>query len=275
MFSSSSHTSFSNVVENYASSGDLYKEDISSESVITNLEDQKESINRNSLTDELRNWVSPSVPYSKVSELLIILKNHGHPNLPLCCQTHLQSKPFISQSMADGTFIYFGIQHSVNAMDLKECSVMHMSFNVDGLPIFKSNKRQFWCILCNIIDFKTIFPVAIYEGSSKPPLGEFLHQFVSECQRLEQDGRIKISFITCDLPAKAYIKNISAHNSKRGCDKCYCTGSFYKNRMTFIDTRAQLRTDHDFRIMTDQSHHKGTTPLCELPLDMVRDFPLD
>lgn len=51
---------------------------------------------------------------------------------------------------------------------------MHLKllFNVDGLPIGKSSKYQFWPILCSVSNIQNSSPVvvAIYYGESKPNL---------------------------------------------------------------------------------------------------------
>lgn len=52
-----------------------------------------------------------------------------------------------------GQFVYFGlekgIRHSVN-VDLHENRKLQLQFNIDGVPLFKSAKKQFWPILCKI-----------------------------------------------------------------------------------------------------------------------------
>lgn len=42
--------------------------------------------------------------------------------------------------------------------------------------------------------------------------------------------------------------------------------------MSFPNISSPLRTDHSFREMLDEDHHKETTPLEKLPLDLVEDI---
>ena len=45
--------------------------------------------------------------------------------------------------------------------------------------------------------------------------------------------------------------------------------------MTFPDTKASLRTDESFRLMLDADHHMALSPLSELNIGLVSQFPLD
>ena len=47
------------------------------------------------------------------------------------------------------------------------------------------------------------------------------------------------------------------------------------NKVTFPETEAELRTDVQFGKMCDDGHHVGVSPLTELSLGMVSQFPLD
>lgn len=64
-------------------------------------------------------------------------------------------------------------------------------------------------------------------------------------------------------------------NHKSGCQKCIASGIYSKeaNRMYFPQKNWPLRTDADFRARSDSKHHKETTPLEELKIDMVQCFP--
>lgn len=58
--------------------------------------------------------------------------------------------------------------------------------------------------------------------------------------------------------------------------KCEVTG--YRHHIShttvFPNMNAQLRTDESFRKQSQAAHHKGISPLCELPIDMVQDVPV-
>lgn len=44
--------------------------------------------------------------------------------------------------------------------------------------------------------------------------------------------------------------------------------------MIFTDMNAKARTDESFRGKTNPDHHKGETPLTDLPINMISDFPI-
>lgn len=62
-----------------------------------------------------------------------------------------------------------------------------LDFNIDGLPIHKSTKQNFWPILCKISNYpkEPPFIVALYCGPAKPPLNEFFEDFVVEVNDLK------------------------------------------------------------------------------------------
>lgn len=76
-------------------------------------------------------------------------------------------------------------------------------------------------------------------------------------------------------PARAFVKCIKGHNSYYGCDKCNQKG-IWSNGMVFSAHIDNLRTDQSFRNKVHSDHHKElSSPLLELPIDMIRSFPLD
>jgi len=45
--------------------------------------------------------------------------------------------------------------------------------------------------------------------------------------------------------------------------------------MTFLTTNSPMRTNNSFRNKTDDSYHKGTSPLVQLAINMIDDIPVD
>ncbi|KAB0790222.1 hypothetical protein PPYR_15445, partial [Photinus pyralis] len=161
---------------------------------------------------------------------------------------------------------------------------MELNFNIDGLPLHKSTKQQFWPILCvvsNLAD-QSPFIVALYFGHKKPPLEEYLCDFINELKIYLKDGlvlnntiiKITVRSFCCDMPARCFVKNVMNHNSYSGCDKCSVRGDIKNKRMIFCNLTADLRTTESFEILTD-SYHKGSSPLSKLPVDMMTAFPID
>lgn len=65
-------------------------------------------------------------------------------------------------------------------------------------------------------------------------------------------------------------------NGSHGCTKCEVIGKYshVSGTVVFTKMNANRRTDESFRNKTDPAHHRGETPLTDLPIDMVLDFPV-
>lgn len=63
-------------------------------------------------------------------------------------------------------------------------------------------------------------------------------------------------------------------NGSHGCTKCEAIGKYshVSNTTVFTDLNARMRTNESFRSKADPHHHKGDTPLTDLPIDMVNRF---
>jgi hypothetical protein len=163
-------------------------------------------------------------------------------------------------------------------------NILTLQFNIDGLPLFRSSKLQFWPILaCITCDYtKTPFPIGIFCGLSKPKsVSQYLQKFVQDLQNVLANGitykgkqfKVLVSSFICDAPARAYIKQTKAFNGYSGCDKCFQEG-VWKNKMTYPETIVRLRTDSSFTDMIDEEHHLGSSPLAGV-VQMVSMFPID
>lgn len=118
--------------------------------------------------------------------------------------------------------------------------------------------NQFWPILGKIfISGFNIHPfiIALYCGDSKPNLQGFFDQFVVEVNELLMNGFsfngskyvVEVLAITCDAPARAFIKAIIGHNGMYGCERCVQKGESVQRRMVYKSVRSTPRTDTSFR----------------------------
>lgn len=66
------------------------------------------------------------------------------------------------------------------------------------------------------------------------------------------------------------------YNHTQGCTKCTVTGEYYAegHHMSYPNIDAPRRTDTSFRSRTDSEHHKNLTPLENLPINMIDQFPI-
>ena len=168
---------------------------------------------------------------------------------------------------------------------LPEGNSISLQLNIDGLPVFKSSNSQFWPIM-GMLDKPSIkdpFIIGLFFGSKKPSSShEYLADFVLEMKKLETNGlvfsgntyQVILSAVICDAPARAFVKNVKSHSGYHGCDKCTQHGD-YAGKVIFPETDAPLRSDVQFHEMIDKDHHLGRSPLQDLNIGMVTQFPLD
>ena len=59
------------------------------------------------------------------------------------------------QTKSGGDYIYLGLANAINQFVCNKQNIcdmdtrsIHISFNIDGLPLYKSSKLSFWPILC-------------------------------------------------------------------------------------------------------------------------------
>ncbi len=243
------------------------------------------------ILESLRYWsLDHNITRSGFSCLLKILKGHScFENFPTDARTILQTpRTTITNKIGDGEFAYFGIRQGLETFasksELLSGNVIHLYINIDGIPLFKSNNKSFWPILCNIIGTSFVFPIAIYLGDAKPSdLNLYLEDFVTEANELEQNqfqlsGKlyiIKIKGFICDAPARSFVCAIKNHNGYYGCGKCEVKGAYVQNRVVFLKTYINLRTNQSFRAESQAQHHLGKTPLLQLSTDIVDDFPYE
>lgn len=97
-----------------------------------------------------------------------------------------------SRELCGGEYLYFGVEtgllkivsrHSAQFSGQGLC----ISFNIDGVSLFKSTNVQLWPILCSVKGFKP-FVVALFCGTSKPDsLGNYLSDFKNELCELKRN----------------------------------------------------------------------------------------
>lgn len=217
----------------------------------------------NSLVNKLRHWAlvdHTSVAHNAITDLLHILQPLD-PQLPLDSRTLLKTPvKLITSSVDNGDYCHFGLKTALNKF--LQCSpnftqtVLKVSFNIDGLPLFHRSTVQLWPILGIIKNTSVTYPpfsVGIFCGTSKPkPLHVYLEEFVSELQHLLQFGitynskhfKVAVHGFVCDAPAKAYVKNIKSYSGYYSCDKCTEQGEYVKGRVVFTKINAPKTTDH-------------------------------
>lgn len=168
-----------------------------------------------------------------INDLLKLLRGKNIPNLPLDARTLLSSNTSKVEviEVPPGQYWHYGAGKSLssileNSEILPEC--VSLTIGIDGIPISKCSKSQFWPILARI-EHSNTFVIGLYCGTSKPESPEkFLRPFVDEMKKLIANGiniknkhiQIKVLCFICDAPAKAFITCTKSHNAYFGCGKC-------------------------------------------------------
>ncbi|KAJ8977152.1 hypothetical protein NQ317_016819 [Molorchus minor] len=238
---------------------------------------------------KLSQWaVSEKVSHVAVTKLLHILVPF-HPHLPLDSRTLLCTPiQFKSKQVGDGQYVHMGLEKALKKFLRQNKnftdSVIKISFNIDGLPLFKSSNLQLWPILGLVKNsVGKPFVIGIFCGASKPkPLNLYLEDFIDEFNSL-RNGFVesnKTYFIecdsfVCDAPAKAFIKCVKSPGGYSCCDKCTEVGEYINGRVVLRGLVSRKRTNESFRLQLDDDHHLGNSPLLALDIDMVNNFPVD
>lgn len=173
------------------------------------------------LEDQLRVWaIDNKITHQAIGELLTVLKSNGHENLPKDSRTLLHTPRSIHiEKMGSGSFWYGGINQclaNILRPNIYENNEISLNFNMDGLPLSRSSKIEFWPILMNIANDLTISPmvVGIYCGVGKPSAEEYLEKFVDGLLAILTDGltvngvffKVSINAFICDTPARCFLK---------------------------------------------------------------------
>lgn len=178
-------------------------------------------------------------------------------------------------NMPPGAYIHLGIEKGIfekihqNIQLIDNLEILPLTINIDGLPLSKSSKSQFWPILMSIdlLEISEPFIVGIYHGLKEPEsIINFLDAFVKEYLFLKKNGIILnnklirqiFKKIICDATATAFVLLIKSHTGYFGCNKCTQKGKFFRGRMTFPELDATLRTDESFALQSQPEHHKGS-----------------
>ncbi|XP_049289506.1 uncharacterized protein LOC125767206 isoform X2 [Anopheles funestus] len=248
--------------------------------------------NENEPFDEvIRNWALRTYQsHQALNSLLAILRSRTSDKLPKDSRTLLRTRQSEKEIVAipGGELWYPGVrsvlhQHFGNAQP--RVSSFSLNFFVDGLPLNKNTRKQFWPILMSIQEMPevSVFMVGNFYGASKPKSTEvFLRPLVNELNELMQHGiaiankliTVRVRAFIADSPARAFIKGVAFHNNPHGCQKCTVVGQHHNGTdvVYFPRVDAPARTDADFRALKYEDHHRENTPLVDLPyFDIIKD----
>ena len=203
--------------------------------------------------------LSHKITHSALSDLLKLLQPVIQ-GLPFDSRTLLKTPRNVEYTkMCNGYYHYIGIRKHILTKVYQ--STVNLVIHIDGLPLYKSSRKEFWTILGYIMHDQTPFPIAIFCGKGKPTLHDFLHPLVDELHILSQEMVIEQEHVSktlflCDAPARAYIKCIKGHSGYSSCDRCE-EDTEPGNRIIHTASMGALRSDESFRMRAHPAHHTG------------------
>lgn len=255
----------------------------------------------------LANYVASNsnISGAAASQLLAGLKSlkkqNGHfDGLPRDVRALLKTPRRVSvMEAAGGTYYHFGLANGIlsrlsvppSFSSLAHFSPVEILVSMDGLPLFKSSRTEFWVIQGVLRGEVTPFPIGVWSGIGKPTCcNTYLRAFVDEAKHLQEEGllhhsrhhEVKIWGCPCDAPARSMVTGTKGHTAENACPRCKTVGVYYRKpghaggRETFPDLEAELRTHQEYVAQTRPAdHYNVRSILQELDLDMVLDFPFD
>ncbi|XP_065095780.1 uncharacterized protein LOC135717569 [Ochlerotatus camptorhynchus] len=256
-------------------------------------EQYSDALDQMDLSECIRYWaLKTNQSHESINLIMeIIRRKTNGKRLPRSARTLLKTSRQASSEIveiAGGQYWYQSIKQCLSDFfRFTEQSLnISININIDGIPLFKSSKIQFWPILFNISEMPEIAPmtIAIFYGKTKPTsLDGFLKQLVDELIDVLNRGilinnykiNVKLRCFICDSPARAFLKGVASFNSKNGCLKCVGEGEYSHESRTVVFTsiNSAKRTDEKFRQNAYNHHQKATTPLIKVPsLNLIEDI---
>ncbi|XP_065641459.1 uncharacterized protein LOC124806840 [Hydra vulgaris] len=176
----------------------------------------------------LAQWsIEFNITEKALSSLLKVLQN-SFSELPNDPRTLRQTKSVMPvDTISGGHYYHFGVESGIkssisNLIFFNDLNCLSIQVNIDGLPLFRISKGQFWPIM-GLIEYhqnsvqqnKSSFMIGLFYGKSKPSsCNQFLKKFVEESKVLLLSGivicgklyRFSISAVICESPARAFLK---------------------------------------------------------------------
>ena len=111
------------------------------------------------IRERLKEWANKhtnNITTTALNELLIMLRNYGHRDLPKCAETLLGTnrtedkiKTMKSKRRTDASYVYTGIESVLKDKIVEDFKgrLIELIINIDGLPLYNKSLIQLWPIL--------------------------------------------------------------------------------------------------------------------------------
>ncbi|KYN26870.1 hypothetical protein ALC57_03748 [Trachymyrmex cornetzi] len=246
---------------------------------------------------KIKKWaLQNNISQIALQELMNILRNKLLPQLPVSVKSFVGTKytfnieNFVDPEEEHYQYVYFGLREGLSCINTAlHINKVPLQINIDGIPLYKSSRKQLWPILCKVHhdpDIYKPFVVGIFCGYNKPKnINQYFRKFINEINTLQHDGLLisnrlikpYIKCFVCDSPARSFLKGIKGHGGFSACERCTVHGERISNRTVYSEINALERTNESFRAQNDLEHHVAITPLLTIipEIDMIQIFVLD
>lgn len=140
--------------------------------------------------------------------------------------------------------------------------MLSLTWNCDGIPLFKSSKSSMWPIQMIVNELgltdrpKNVLMCGMWIGKDKPSMDMYLKPFVQEMKKLGVDGfeyknmnvKVYSAICCCDAVARCSIQNTHQFNGEFGCSLCLHEGHSIKKGSGYT------------RVYPVRGHKKKRTP---------------
>ncbi|XP_022111442.1 uncharacterized protein LOC110990667 [Acanthaster planci] len=244
------------------------------------------------LDDKLRKWATENnLTRACVNGLLVILRHEGL-RLPKDARTLLKTpRNVVVAEKCGGEYAYYGVERYITKTLVKqenfveERNLISLKINIDGIPLYKSSKDQFWPILASFGNFHPGV-VALFRGKTKPePVEHFLQDFIHEYSTLVDEGityddkkfAVHVEAFICDAPARSFLKCTKGHSGYHACERCTVKGAHVGGRITYdtVEETASRTNDQFLEMAYSPDHQLQRSPLIEIGFPCVTSFVLD
>lgn len=173
-------------------------------------------------------------------QLIDLVQNHNLEHL--ICKSDCFTNPGCGhfRDVTDGNLYKDRMQQSAS----NNGYTLSLTFNCDGVPVFKSSSFSIWPVLCVVNELPSairadhILMAALWFGAGKPNMAVFLEPFVTECTSLASEGfvytcsvtgntvccKVKVVVGICDAVARPLLQNFMQFNARYGCGFCFDSG---------------------------------------------------
>lgn len=231
--------------------------------------------------------MSNKITRNASDQLLSLLKDYGHDQLPKCTQTLLKTPQNVSiNEKCGGGYVYLGIATCIKRIisdnkDLQLPEMISLAINIDGIPIFKSSPDQIWPILGKFAKYP-VFAISLWHGKGKPSsIEEFLNDFLLEYTLLSQNGfeynglcfQVEFKVFICDAPARQFVKNIKSHNGYFSCERCTIKRTWKSHRLLMHQSDCPETCFENYEYLG--THQIGKTRLIDHKISCIHIVVID